>query len=247
MKTRIAKTESHAVTVRGLDLVDDVIGVRSFTEMVYFLTVGRLPKAEQTRVLDACLVTLIEHGWTPSSLVTRMMIDSVPDEVQVAMASGLLALGSVFAGTSENCARILAAGIAADGDADAYCQAVVADHRARKAFIPGFGHPVHKPDDPRSIRLLAIGRDAGFSGGYIAMLERLGEAVDRAFGKHVAINATGAIAALLLEIDVPPDLMRGMAVVSRAGGLIGHVAEERETHSARHIWKLAEDNIPYEG
>jgi citrate synthase len=226
--------------------VDDLIGVRSFTEMVYFLSVGRMPTAAQVTVLDACLVTLMEHGWTPSSLITRLMIDSVPDEAQVAIASGLLALGSVFAGTSENCARLLQAGIATGGDLDEYCRAVVADHRARKAPVPGFGHPVHKPVDPRAVRLLQVSRDAGVAGPYTDLLLRLSAEMDRAFGKAVTINATGAIGALLLEIGVPPDLMRGVAVVSRAGGLIGHVAEERETHSARYVWKLAEDNIPYE-
>ncbi len=246
MKTRIARTESDKVTIRGRDLVNDLIGVHSFTEMVYFLSVGHMPTGAQTRVLDACLVCLMEHGWTPSSLVTRMMIDSVPEEVQVAMASGLLALGSVFAGTSENCARLLVAGIESGEDQEAYCRAVVADHRARKAQIPGFGHPVHKPDDPRSIRLLALGRDVGLPGRYIALLECLGTEIDRAFGRHITINATGAIAALLLEIGMPADIMRGVAVVSRAGGLIGHVVEERDTHSARYIWSLAEENIPYE-
>jgi citrate synthase len=74
----------------------------------------------------------------------------------------------------------------------------------------------------------------------------LGHTVDAAAGKHVTINATGAIGALLLEIGLAPGVMRGLAVVSRSGGLIGHIVEERETHAARHIWQLAEENIPYE-
>jgi len=246
MKTRIAKTEADRVTIRGQDLVDDLIGVRSFTEMIYFLTVGRMPTSPQVRVLDACLVTLMEHGWTPSSLITRLMIDSVPSETQVAMASGLLALGSVFAGTSENCALLLQGSVEAGGDPDAYFRDAVASHRARKAAVPGFGHPVHKPDDPRALRLLRIAEEAGLAGRYVQMLHRLSAAMDATFGKHIAINATGAIGALLLEIGLPADLMRGVAVVSRAGGLIGHVAEERQTHSSRYIWKLAEENIPYE-
>lgn len=247
MKTRIAKTEADRVTIRGHDLVADLIGVRSFTEMIYFLTVGRMPTAPQVKVLDACLVTLMEHGWTPSSLITRIMIDSVPGEAQVAIASGLLALGSVFAGTSEDCATLLFLGVETGGDLDAYCHEIVASYRARKAAVPGFGHPVHKPDDPRALRLLRIAEEAGLAGPYVQLLHRLSAAMDATFGKHIAINATGAIGALLLEIGLPADLMRGVAVVSRAGGLIGHVAEERQTHSSRHIWKLAEDNIPYEG
>lgn len=234
------------MTVRGLDLVDDVIGELSFTQMLYFLCGGRMPTIAETKILDACLVTLMEHGWTPSSLITRLMIDSVPQESQVAIASGLLSLGSVFAGTSEGCAEILKAGIDAGGDLQAYCDHVVASYRALRKPIPGFGHPLHKPDDPRTIKLISTGRLYRVGGQYIDLLLMLSNTVDAAAGKHVTINATGAIGALLLEIGLAPGVMRGLAVVSRSGGLIGHIVEERETHAARHIWQLAEENIPYE-
>jgi citrate synthase len=244
--TKIAKTEAHAVTIRGLDLVQDIIGQCSFVEMVYFLSSGTKPNPQQIRVLDACLVTLMEHGWTPSSIVARLMIDSVPDESQVAMASGLLALGSVFAGTSEACAKILEAAVAAPEPIDDYFTGLVARYRAEKRLIPGFGHPQHKPDDPRTGKLLSVGQEAGFDGRYVHALRRLAVAVDAAAGKHITINATGAIAALLLEIGLSPGIMRGLAVVSRAAGLIGHLVEEKQTHAARHIWHLAETGIPYE-
>jgi citrate synthase len=244
--TRIAKTEQHGVTVRGLDLVDDIIGEMTYTQMLYFLCTGRQPDERQVRILDACLVTLMEHGWTPSSLISRMMIDSVPDEAQVAIASGLLALGPVFAGTSEGCAMILRDGVEQGGDLDAYCAEVVRAHRMLRKPIPGFGHPEHKPDDPRSIKLFAVARKVGVDGKYLDLLQRLGKAVDAAAGKHITINATGAIGALLLEIGLPPSVMRGISVASRAGGLIGHIEEERSNHTARYIWHLADQNIPYQ-
>jgi citrate synthase len=245
-KTRIAKTEAGGVTIRGLDLVDEIIGELNFTQMLYFLCAGKMPLANQTRVLDACLVTLMEHGWTPSSLIARLMIDSVPEESQVAIASGLLALGSVFAGTSEGCAQILKEGLERGGDLDDYCAEVVRTHRETKKPLPGFGHPQHRPDDPRSAKLLAVGKASSLEGHHIDLLLRLGRAVDAAAGKHITINATGVIGALLLEIGLEPGVMRGLSVVSRSGGLIGHIVEERSSHSARHIWHLAEENIPYE-
>ena len=245
-KTKIATADATSITVRGLDLVSDIIGEMSFTELQYFLCTSRRPTAQQVKVLDACLVTLMEHGWTPSSIIARMMIDSVPEESQVAIASGLLAMGSVFAGTAEGCAKILQEGIAAGGDLDAYCDKVVAEHRQARKPLAGFGHPLHKPDDPRSIKLFAVGRAAGLEGKYLDLLERLGKSMDKAAGKHISINATGVLGALLLEIGLEPGVMRGLAVVSRAGGLIGHITEERETHTARHIWHLAEEHIPYE-
>ncbi len=244
-KTHIATADATSITVRGKSLTAELMRQRSFTEMIYFLTCGTLPDARQARVLDVCLVTLMEHGWTPTSIITRMAIDSVPDQVQVAMAAGLLTVGPVFAGTIEGCARLLQAGVE-EADPDAYCARVVQAHRARKATLPGFGHRAHKPDDPRSPVILAVAREAGHSGRYVALLEKLGAAADAAHGQHLTINATGAIAAVLLEIGMPVAAMRGIAVISRAGGLLGHVLEEQSQHAAREIWALAREHIPYE-
>ncbi|HZP78623.1 MAG TPA: citryl-CoA lyase [Pseudolabrys sp.] len=245
VKTHIATSDETSITVRGLDLVNDLMGKHSFTAVTYFLLRGRMPTPSQTTVLDACLVTLMEHGWTPTSIIARLAADSVPGQAQVGIAAGLLAIGDVFVGTMEGCGRILAEGIGKP-DPQAYCREVVAAHRAERKALPGFGHPFHKPDDPRSPRLFAIARQAGMQGNYIALLQALSAELDRAAGRHLTINATGAIAALLLEIDLPPAVMRSIAVVSRSGGLAGHLAEEQQTHAARRIWQLAEEHIPYE-
>ncbi len=246
IKTHIATSDATSITVRGRDLVHDLMGKVGFTAMVYFLLAGRMPTENQIKVLDACLVTLMEHGWTPTSIIARLAFDSVPSEAQVGIAAGLLAVGDVFVGTMEGCGRILAAGVE-HPDPEAYCRSVVADHRARKKALPGFGHPFHKPDDPRPPRLFAIAREAECEGRYVALLERLSATLDRATGRHLTINATGAVAALLLEIGLPPSVMRSIAVISRAGGLAAHIAEESEMPAARRIWQLVEAHIPYEG
>ena len=242
--TCIATSDANSVTIRGQDLVNDLIGKIGFTEMIYFLIKGRKPTAVETKVLDACLVTLMEHGFTPSALVSRITADAVPSQVQVAMAAGLLTVGEVFVGTMEGCAELLACGIQAP-DSAAFCAETARDYLGARKPLPGFGHPFHKPDDPRAPRLFAVAREAGVEGRYIALLEQLGQAVDKEAGKHLTINATGAIGALLLEIGIAPDIMRAIAVISRCGGLAGHIMEERATHSARTIWRLTEENIPY--
>jgi len=244
LTTAIARSDATSVTIRGKNLVDDLIGKRSFTEMVYLLTCRREPTASATRVLDACLVTLMEHGFTPAALVSRIVADSVPDQVQVAMAAGLLTIGNVFVGTMEGCAALLEAGIATD-DRAVWCARTADEFLSAKRPVPGFGHPFHKPDDPRTPALFSVAHDAGVGGQYIALLQQLAQAVDARAGRHLTINATGAIGALLLEIGVPPSIMRAIAVISRCGGLAGHIMEERETKSARAIWKLTEDHIPY--
>ena len=243
-QTNIATSDKTTITVRGKSLVDELIGHRTFTETMYFALVHRLPTPGETMVLDACLVTLMEHGWTPSSIVTRLMADSTPGQAQVAIAAGLLAVGDVFAGTMDGCARLLVAGVDAP-DVGTWCRETVAHHRSNRLPMPGFGHPFHKPEDPRPPRLFQVAQDAGLSGRYIALLQRLGTEIDGAYGRHLTINATGAIAALLLEIGVPPVAMRAVAVVSRAGGLAGHLVEEQQKPAAREIWRMTEHGIPY--
>jgi citrate synthase len=245
--TRISTSDATSITVGGLDLVNELIGEYSYTEMLYFLTCHRRPDPAQVRVLDACLVTLMEHGLTPSAVIARLMADSVPGEAQVAIASGLLAIGSVFAGTTEQCAALLVElqTEEAAGNSDAVRLRAEA-FRDSRSPIPGFGHATHKPDDPRAIRLFEVGRAAGVSGAYVDTLHRFGAAVDAASGRHLTINATGAIAALLLEIGVPIAAMRSFSVVSRAGGLAGHLLEEAERPSARAIWRASKAAVRYE-
>jgi citrate synthase len=252
--TKIAHHTADAIYVRGASLVDDLIGELTFTEMMYFQLLGGRPTAGQTRILDAVLVTLMEHGITPSSIVSRLIYDSCPEAVQAAVAAGLLGVGSTFIGTMEGCAANLeeiltASRDAASGvDGEAACARAIAQRvRAAKQPIPGFGHPHHKPDDPRSPRLLAVAEGAGVPGRHIRALRLLAKEVDAAWGRHLTINATGAVAALLGEIGVPVKVMRGIAVVSRAAGLVGHIREEQLDPSARDLWNAAVKAVPYAG
>lgn len=243
--TTIAHTEKDKVIIRGMDLASELIGERSFTEVLFLLITGKLPDDNSRLILDSCLVTLMEHGWTPSSLIARLTIDSLPDDTQVAMAAGLLSLGSIFAGTSEACAKLLTAGVKSGEPADVYCRHVVASYREMRKPLPGFGHPLHKPIDPRTQKLLALSDQLSVTGQYVKLLKQFSVAVDEAAGKPITLNATGAIAALLLEIGIPAEVMRSLAVVSRSGGLIAHIQEERDNHIAREIWSYVADNVPY--
>jgi citrate synthase len=251
--TKIARHTTEAIYVRGANLVDELIGRLTFTEMMYFQLLGQRPSAAQAKILDAVLVTLMEHGITPSTIVSRLIYDSCPEAVQAAVAAGLLGVGSTFVGTMEGCAANLeeilcaAEGEAARAGEVARARAIAQRVRAAKQPIPGFGHPHHKPDDPRSPRLLAIAEAAGVPGRHIRALRLLAKEVDAAWGRHLTINATGAVAALLGEIGVPREVMRGIAVVSRAAGLVGHIREEQLDPSARRMWEAVSSSIPYTG
>jgi citrate synthase len=164
----------------------------------------------------------------------------------VAIAAGLLAIGSVFAGTTETCAALLL-------DLDARIQrgeqdaaaATAREYAQARRPVPGFGHGTHKPDDPRTARLFQLADESRGASRPVALLRSLGQQVDAAFGHHITVNATGAIAALLLEIGVPVAAMRAYSVVSRSGGLVGHLLEEQTSHSGRAIWAAAKSTVPY--
>jgi citrate synthase len=245
--THIATATREDIFVRGKSLCAELIGKLSFTEMTYFQVTGRMPSAGQTAVLDACLVALMEHGMTPSAIVSRLIYSSAPEAVQAAVAAGLLGVGSVFVGTVEGCAALLGRIASAADRVDEEARRVVAEHRAAGSHVPGFGHPLHKPDDPRSECILGIAGALGVSGRHVAALRALAVAVDAAQGKHVTINATGAIAAALADAEVPVEIMRGFALIARCAGLVGHVHEEQQRSSLRAIWEAAERAVPYEG
>jgi citrate synthase len=240
VKTRICTATTDDVFIRGKSLTKELIGKLTFTEMTYFQVTGRMPTAAQTAVLDACLVTLMEHGLTPSALATRLVQGSTPEATQSAIAAGLLAVGSVFVGTVEGNAALLARIVGGEDP-----RAIAEEHRAAKRALPGFGHPQHKPDDPRSPVLLALADAQGISGANVAALRALASAVDAVYGRHITINATGAIAAVLADAGIPASIMRGFAVLARCAGLVGHVAEEQSDPAMRAIWEAADRAVPY--
>ncbi len=242
--TNIAMADATRVIVRGRDLVNDLIGKHSFTEIFYFLICERFPTPGETRVLDACLVTLMEHGFTPAAVISRIMDESVPDQIQVSIASGLLTIGNVHAGTMEGCAALLSEGVKATNQ-DVWLMEKLSHFRERKKPVPGFGHKMHKPDDPRTKPLLEVARANQLEGPHVQLLLKMSKKIDEAAGKHITINATGALAALLLEIGIAPSIVRAIAVVSRCAGLVGHILEEKKTTSSRVIINKAREAIPY--
>ena len=246
--TALCRYSDTAVFYRERDLCEDLLaGEHDFTTVMMEHVLGRsVPEAHRS-VMNAILIVMMEHGLTPSAIAARSVYMSAPENLQGAIAAGLLAVGSAFVGTIENCARLLERIASSSDEAERgqVATALAEEYRDRGERVPGFGHHIHSPDDPRALRLLEIGRQAGFAGGYLTSLELLANAVDASAGRHITINATGATAALLGEMEVPVGLMRGFAVVSRAAGLVAHIAEEQQRPSGRFIWETVDRAIPY--
>ena len=222
--------------------MEALIGKASFVDVFMKQAFCRTPSAAERRIVDAVLVTLMEHGMTPSAIATRMVYSSSPENLQAGVAAGLLAVGSKFVGTMEDAAALLRQIVEA-ADSGAAAQRIAVDYRHRRAVVPGFGHHLHKPDDPRALALLKLTREIGTAGRFASALELLAREVDAAAGRHITINATGAVAALLGDIDIPVQLMRGFAVLARAAGLIAHIAEEQRSPAGRFIWDLVDQTM----
>jgi citrate synthase len=172
-------------------------------------------------------VTLVEHGVTPSALAARLTYLGAPEAMQAAVAAGLCGLGSVFVGSMEGCAKLLSESVKDGKDA----KAIVAQEKR----IPGLGHPLHKPVDPRTKRLFEIARETGFYGRYCELMEAIGKE------KNLVVNATGAIGALACELGLDWRAVRGIGVMARAIGLVGHLLEESRQPMAEAVWHQIED------
>jgi citrate synthase len=244
--THLCHTSADKITLRGHDLATDVMGVRSFTETFWMLLVGAWPSAQQTRLIDAVLVALMEHGFTPQAIAARMIARCEPEAMQAAVAAGLLGIGSRFGGAMAATATLLTEIVEADDQA-ATARAIVVRFRKSRRSLPGFGHPHHRPDDPRSLRLFQIAREEGLAGRHIEAIHLLSREVDAELGRHLTLNTTGAIAAVLGDLGVPQSIMRGFAVVSRSAGLVAHLKEEEEQQVAAYLADHAEHNIAYVG
>ena len=248
MKEPVTELCAHSLTgmnYRDKDLVNDLIGEATFTEVMFLQIMGRKARPVDIKIVDAVLVTLMEHGLTPSAIASRLIYMSAPENLQGAVASGLLAVGSQFVGTMENC-PILLDEIITSPDQQEAALAIATRYKHQKKPLPGFGHHLHKPDDPRSLKLLDLAdSEPTLERQYIEALKQLSRAVDQVYARHITINATGAVAALLGAIGVPSRLMRGFAVISRAAGLVSHIAEEQNIPSGRFIWETIDQAIPY--
>jgi citrate synthase len=243
LRSGIGRSTPDAITVRGRDLASELMGKVSFTELAFFLTANRMPSAGETRLFDAALVALADHGLTPSVLAARLTWTGATESLQGAVAAGLLGAGNVFLGVVEDTARFLAATLA-DPAPDAAERAVQASITAGRR-IPGLGHPVHRVEDPRTPRLYAIAAEAGIPTPQLTMLQAVADAHAVATGKRLPINGAGAAGAAFADLGFAPEIVRGFALLARTAGIVGHLAEEMTDPIGRQLWLDVEHRATY--
>ena len=245
LRSDLGRSTTDRIYVRGHDLAEDLIGKVSLGDVAFLELKDRLPTPQESVMFNALVVTLVEHGLTPSTIAARLTYFGAPEALQAAVAAGLLGMGDRFGGSIEQAARILQEA-PHGGDVRAVARRVVESHRQAKTIIPGLGHPVHKPADPRTVRLFELAAENGFAGRHVQLMQLLAEEATAAYGRNLPVNATGAIAAIASEMDIPWRICRGLAVMARAIGLVAHLQEEMEEPMAAEIWARAEDEASSE-
>ncbi|MDB5613071.1 MAG: citryl-CoA lyase [Devosia sp.] len=243
IRTDIGSSTADSITLFGRNFVTDILGTLNLGDMGFLELTGRFPDANESRMFNAMVVTLVEHGITPSSIVARMTYLGAPESLQGAVAAGLNGLGTVFVGSIEGAAKMLYEAMPApDATADlsALAATTVDTFRAAKKILPGVGHPFHKPIDPRTPRLMELARETGFNGPYLKLIQAISDEAARKSGKVLPINATGAIGALCCEMGFDWKICRGLGVMARAVGLVGHILEESRNPMAAEIWHSVE-------
>ena len=185
--SRISQAYPDRVEVRGRDLTGELMGRLSFTEYFHLLLTGREPTEEERFFLDLLLVAIAEHGMMPTNVAARMTLAADPDSLQGAVAAGILGAGPVILGTSEACARLLEAGqerVAAGEAPEAVAASIAGETHDAGEKLPGFGHPIHRPLDPRAERILELADERGVSGLHVELTRRLRDAVAEAWGSR---------------------------------------------------------------
>jgi citrate synthase len=246
MHTEMGSTTPTSITVCGMDLADDIMGKISFPDLAFRMVAGRLPNERESVLFNAVLVSLADHGITPTVLAARLTYLGAPEALQGAVAAGLLGGGSVFLGVAEDAARFLDETLAGvDGAPDratlrtAALQAVAA-LREQGRRTPGLGHPVHKDTDPRVPRMYAIAEGLDLVGPHLRLLRAVADASEELSGRRLPINGAGVAGAALADLGFDWRIIRGFALLARTAGLLGHLAEEMRTSMAMPLWTTVE-------
>jgi citrate synthase len=247
--TSLGKADLDRITVRGLDLCRDIVGKLTFAEMTFLMLMGRLPSEQQTRMTDALLTVLVEHGMVSGVVATRLIHHTAPEAIQGAVAVSLLGAGSVHLGSSEYSARMLLEALppgADQVDLKLVADEIVSQHAREKKRIAGIGHHTHAGGDPRTDRLMEIARETGVYGRYCDLIQQVSRAAGARAGRPLPVNVTGAIAAIALDLGLPWQMSKAFALIGRTLGALAHVAEEIRNPMAANIDAAIKAALVYE-
>jgi citrate synthase len=245
----ISQAYPDRVEVRGRDLCGDLMGRLSFTEYFHLLLTGEEPTDDQRYFLDLLLVAIAEHGMTPTNVAARMTLAADPGSLQGAVAAGILGCGPVILGTAELCARLLEEAqqqVAGGREPAAVADEVAGRVHASGGKLPGFGHPLHRPLDPRAEKILELADARGVSGPHVSLARALRVSAAEVWAKPLPMNVSMPIAAVMLDLGFPSAAVKAVPILARTAGLLAHLSEEQQRPLGFLMANGAEEAIEYE-
>src|SRR5262245_18980821 len=250
--TSLGTSDAETITLLGRNLADDLMGKVGFGELTLWMVTQHRPTPSEVRVFESVLVALADHGFTPTAIAARLTYLSAPDALQGALAAGLLGGGSRFLGVTEDTGVFLAGALASvdelpasEAGWDELATAAIRARRAAGQLVPGLGHPVHKAGDPRTPVLIGLAREAGVYGPYLSLFEAVGRVHPAILGRTLPLNGAGVCGAALADAGIDVALLRGVALLARCAGLLGHLAEEMRRPVANDIYMTVDRNAVY--
>ncbi len=228
-KTAITKVEPNKLLLRGYR-IDELMGNITFAQAVFLAIKGELPSEKEARMIDAMLVSSIDHGVTPPSCLSARTIASAGSPLNAALAGGILAISKHHGGAIEDSMKVIQEAVRRKREMnkteEEMAHIILTEYKEKNKRLPGFGHRIHTKD-PRTIKLFQIASDLGIAGEYVGMAKVLEDAMEQSSGKRLPTNVDGAIGALLCEMQFPSELANAFFILARIPGLVAHVYEEQ--------------------
>ena len=246
-KSAITKVEPNKLAVRGYK-IDELMGQVSYAQMVYLLFKGEMPTEKVGKMIETILVSSVDHGTTPPSVLSALTVASTGAPLNAAVAAGILSISKFHGGAIEDCMRILLQAMDVvkneNKSLEEAANQIISDYRAVKKRLSGFGHRVHT-NDPRTTKLFKISDELGISGDFVELAQTFVKVLKETTGKDLPLNVDGAIAALLCEMDFDPILANAFFMIARVPGLVAHIYEEKTR--MKPMRKIHPTDVEYDG
>ncbi len=243
--TSLGTSDADHISLMGMDVADDLMGKVGFGELAFWMVAQRRPSAGEVRLFEAVLVSLADHGFTPTAIAARLTYYSAPDSIQGAVAAGLLGGGSRFLGVTENTGVFLHEAVStlrgtdrwSEHDWDGAALELVARAKESGVFVPGIGHPIHKEGDPRVAATIRIAVEEGVHGPHLKLFEAIGRIHEQVLGRRLPLNGAGVAGAALADLRLPVSMLRGFSLLARTAGLVGQIAEEQRSPIGPQVYE----------
>lgn len=246
-KTSITDVKPNKINMRGYP-VDKLMGRISFAQAIYLVLKGEFPTPEVGKLIDAIFVSSVDHGASPPSVLAARTVASTGAELNSAIAAGVQAISRFHGGAIEEGMKLFLEIARRMEEKKASEEEVVPqvleEMKKKKKRVSGFGHRIHTKD-PRTKKLFALAEELGFAGKYIRIALAIEKYLESQLGKSLPINVDGAIAALLCELGISPEIGNAFFIIARVPGLVAHVHEERTR--MKPMRKIHPQDYEYDG